>query len=136
MKVEAYLSFEGRAAEAIEHYRKALGAEVIMQMLFKEAPPEVQASPESANKVMHAALKIGESSVLVSDGQCSGKGVFQGISLSLTVKDEAEAERRYAALAEGGKALMPLSKTFFARSFGMVADRFGVQWMVIAPIQP
>jgi PhnB protein len=136
MKVEAYLSFEGRAAEAIEHYRKALGAEVIMQMLFKEAPPEVQASPESANKVMHAALKIGESSVLVSDGQCSGKGVFQGISLSLTVKDEAEAERRYKALAEGGKALMPLSKTFFARSFGMVADRFGVQWMVIAPIQP
>lgn len=134
MKVEAYLSFEGRAAEAIEHYRKAVGAEVIMQMLFKEAPPEVQASPESANKVMHAALRIGESNVLVSDGQCSGKGVFQGISLSLTVKDEAEAERRYKALAEGGKALMPLSKTFFARSFGMVADRFGVQWMVIAPI--
>jgi PhnB protein len=136
MRVEAYLSFEGRAAEAIEHYRKAVGAEVILQMLFKEAPAEaqVQISPDSANKVMHAALKIGDSTVLVSDGQCSGKGVFQGISLSLTVKDEAEAERRYAALADGGKVLLPLHQPFFARSFGMVADRFGVQWMVIAPI--
>lgn len=136
MKVEAYLSFEGRAAEAIEHYRKAVGAEVVMQLLFKEAPAEVQAqiSPESANKVMHAALKIGESTVLLSDGHCSGKGVFQGISLSLTVKDEAEAERRYAALAEGGKTVLALHKSFFARSFGIVADRFGVQWMVIAPV--
>ena len=136
MKVEPYLSFEGRAAEAIEHYRKAVGAEVIMQMLFKEAPAEaqMQISPDSANKVMHAALKIGESTVLLSDGQCSGKGAFQGISLTLTVKDEAEAQRRYAALAQGGQAVMPLNKTFFARSFGIVADRFGVQWMVIVPV--
>lgn len=134
MKVEAYLSFEGRANEAIEHYRKAVGAEVTLLHLFKEAPPEVQCSPESANLVMHAALRIGESTVLVSDGQCSGKSVFQGISLTLTVKDEAEAERRYAALAEGGNALMPLHQPFFAKSFGMVADRFGVQWMVIAPV--
>lgn len=133
MKAEPYLSFEGRANEAIEHYRKAVGAEVILLHRFKEAPPEMQASPESADKVMHAALRIGETTVLVSDGQCSGKGVFQGISLSLTVKDEAEAQRCYGALAEGGKALMPLHKTFFARSFGMIADRFGVQWMVIAP---
>jgi PhnB protein len=136
MKVEAYLSFEGRAGEAIEYYRKALGAEVILQMLFKEAPPEVQVqiSPESAGKVMHAALQIGDSTILLSDGQCSGKSTFQGISLSLTVKDEAEAERRYAALAEGGKTVLPLHKPFFAKSFGIVADRFGVQWMLIAPV--
>jgi len=134
MKVEAYLSFEGRANEAIEHYRKAVGAEVTLLMRFKEAPPEAQSCADSAEKIMHAALSIGESTVLVSDGQCSGKSAFQGISLSLTVKDEAEAERRYAALAEGGRALLPLHKPFFAKSFGMVADRFGVQWMVIAPV--
>ncbi|HZR35989.1 MAG TPA: VOC family protein [Nevskia sp.] len=137
MKIDAYLSFEGRCDEAIAFYRKALGAEVAMLMRFKEAPPEVvsQMAPGSLDKVMHAALSIGDSTVMMSDGYCTGKSVFQGISLSLTVKDEAEAKRRYEALAEGGNASLPLHQTFFARSFGMVTDRLGIQWMVIAPVQ-
>ena len=136
MNIEPYLSFEGRCQEAIDFYSKALGAEVIMLMRFKEAPPEVvgQMSPGSADKVMHAALRIGGSTVLASDGHCTGKGTFQGISLSLTAKNEAEAKKCYDALAEGGQATLPLHQTFFARSFGMVTDRLGVQWMVIVPV--
>lgn len=134
MKIEAYLSFEGRADEAIEFYRKALGAEITMLMRFKEAPVEAQVTPESRDKVMHASLSIGESQLLLSDGYCTGKSNFQGTSLSLTVKDEAEAEKRFKALASGGKEVLPLHKSFFAKSFGIVADRFGVQWMVIAPV--
>lgn len=137
MKIDAYISFEGRCEEAIQFYRQALGAQVLMQMRFKEAPPEAQAqmTPGTGDKVMHASLSVGESTLMMSDGMCTGKGVFKGVSLSLTVRDEDEAQRRYAALAEGGQAQLPLHKTFFARSFGMVADRFGVQWMVIAPAQ-
>jgi PhnB protein len=82
---------------------------------------------------MHASLRIGDSQVMASDGYCQGKGAFQGISLSLTVASEAEAERKFAALAEGGKVQLPLTKTFFSPRFGMVADRFGLTWMVIVP---
>ena len=136
MKIDAYLSFEGRAEEAIQFYQKVLGAEVLMQMRFKEAPPEVtaQMGPGSGDKIMHAALRIGDSTVMASDGHCTGKGSFHGIALSLTLKDEAEVQRRYAALAEGGQAQLAPHKTFFAHSFGMLADKFGVQWMVIAPL--
>lgn len=135
MKIEPYLSFEGRCEEAIEFYRKALGAEVTMLLRFKEAPPEVtsQMSPGSGDKVMHASLRIGETTLLASDGHCTGKGSFHGVSLSLTAKDEADAQRRFAALAEGGQVQLALHQTFFARCFGMLADRFGVQWMVIVP---
>jgi PhnB protein len=136
MKIDAYISFEGRCEEAINFYRQALGAQVAMLLRFKEAPPEAQANmtPGTGEKIMHATLGIGESTLLMSDGMCTGKGVFKGVSLSLTVQDEDEAQRRYAALAEGGQAQLPLHKSFFARSFGMVADRFGVQWMIIAPV--
>ena len=137
MKIDAYISFEGRCEEAINFYRQALGAEVVMLMRFKDAPPEAQANmtPGTGEKVMHSTLSVGESTLMMSDGMCTGKGVFNGVSLSLTVQDEDQAQRRYAALAEGGQAQLPLHKTFFARSFGMVADRFGVQWMIIAPAQ-
>jgi PhnB protein len=137
MKIDAYISFEGRCEEAINFYREALGAQVAVLMRFKDAPPEAQAqmTPGTGEKVMHSSLSVGESTLLMSDGMCTGKGVFKGVSLSLTVRDEDEAQRRYGALAEGGSPLLPLHKTFFARSFGIVADRFGVQWMVIAPAQ-
>jgi len=137
MFINPYLSFEGRCQEAIDFYGRALGAKVEMLMRFKEAPPEAQAqmAPGNGDKVMHASLKIGDTSVMLSDGYCTGKSVFQGISLSLTVKDEAEAKKHYDALAEGGQAIVPLHQSFFARSFGMVADRLGVQWMIIAPAQ-
>jgi PhnB protein len=132
--VEPYLFFEGRCEEAIEFYRRALGAEVNMLMRFKDSPEPPQPGmcpPGSDNKVMHANLRIGGNTVMASDGRCAGKPNFQGFSLSLSVSTEAEAERLFAALADGGQVQMPLARTFFSPRFGMVADRFGVLWMVI-----
>jgi PhnB protein len=131
MQVHPYLNFDGRCEEALDFYRRALGAEVTMLMRFKESPEPGMLSPGSENKVMHARFRIGESTVMASDGRCKGQTNFQGISLSLTAPDDAEAERRFAALADGGQVQMPLTKTFFSSRFGMVADRFGVSWMVI-----
>jgi PhnB protein len=133
MQIQPYLFFEGRAEEAAEFYKSRLGAEVTMLMRNKDAPekpPPGMLPPNSENKVMHMALKIGESTLLGSDGNCSGKPQFQGCSLSLTVRDEAEASKVFAALADGGQVHMPLAKTFFSPSFGMLADKFGVGWMV------
>jgi PhnB protein len=132
--VQTYLCFEGRCEEAIEFYRRALGAEVLMMMRFKDSPEPPQpgsCGTGSENKVMHASLRIGETTVMASDGRCTGKPVFQGFSMSVTVPTEAEAEQRFAALADGGQIQMPLAKTFFSSRFGMVADRFGVSWMVL-----
>ena len=134
MKIEPYLFFDGRCEEAIEFYKKTLGAKVEMLMRFKDSPephPPGMLPPGSENKVMHAYLQIGESKVMASDGQCSGHPSFQGFSLSLVVRDEAEAERLFKSLADGGQVQMPLEKTFFSPRFGMVADRFGVSWMVL-----
>ena len=137
MQIQPYLFFDGRAEEAAEFYRAQLGAEITMLMRNKDAPdkpPPGMLPPNSENKVMHMALKIGDTTVLASDGSCSGKPVFQGFSLSLTVKDEDEAGRTFGALADGGQVQMPLGKTFFSPSFGMLTDRFGVAWMVyVAP---
>jgi len=136
MQVQPYLVFEGRCEEAIEFYKKALDAKVEMLMRFKDAPqqpPAGECAPGSDDKVMHAALKIGEATVMVSDGRMLGKPGFQGFALSLDLKNKEEAERRFRALSEGGQVQMPLGKTFFATVFGMVADRFGVSWMVIVP---
>jgi PhnB protein len=137
MPIQPYLFFEGRCEEALEFYRGALGAEVTMLMRNREAPeqpPPGMLPPGSENKVMHATFRVGDATVMASDGGCSGKPAFNGFSLSLTVRDEAEAKRRFDALAAGGQVRMPLGKTFFSPSFGMVADRFGVGWMVyVAP---
>jgi PhnB protein len=134
MQVQPYLFFDGRCEEAVEFYRRALGAEVTMLMRFKESPDPASVPAGGEDKVMHMSFRIGESRVLASDGQCLGGPTFQGFSLSLTVSDDAEAERIYAALANGGRVQMPLAKTFFSSRFGMVADRFGVSWMVyVAP---
>jgi len=137
MQIQPYLSFDGRCDEAIAFYRQALGAEVVMLLRFKDHPEpggEAMIPPGSGEKVMHAALRIGDSMVLASDGRCQGQPDFQGFSLSLTAKDGTEAERVFAALAEGGTVRMPLAKTFFSSHFGMLADRFGVSWMIyVAP---
>jgi len=137
MQVQPYLFFEGRSDEAIAFYQKAVGAEVEMLMRFKEAPEQGEGSmpPGSGDKVMHASLKIGQATVMMSDGQCSGTASFGGFALSLNVADEPRAQRFFAALADGGQVVMPLAKTFFARQFGMVADRFGVMWMVVLESQ-
>jgi len=136
MQVQAYLCFEGRCEEAIEFYRRALDAEVTMLMRYKDSPePHAPGElPDGAmNKVMHSSLRIGDTTIMATDGYCTGKAVFEGINLSLSLADAAEAQRRFNALAEGGKVAMPLSKTFFSPCFGMLVDRFGVKWMVIVP---
>jgi PhnB protein len=130
--VPPYLFFDGRCEEAVEYYRKALGVEVTAQMRYKDSPdPNMCMQGIDENKVMHANIQIGETQIMASDGRCEGKPSFQGFALSLSVPDEAEAERRFAALAEGGEVQMPLAETFFSRRFGMVTDRFGVCWMII-----
>jgi PhnB protein len=130
--VQPYLFFEGRCEEAIEFYKRALGAEVGMLMRFKDCPePPPGMAPGSENKVMHAHVTIGNCGVLMSDGRCSGKPGFGGFSLSITLPTEAGMEKQFNALAEGGKVTMPLSKTFFATRFGMLEDKFGVGWMMI-----
>jgi PhnB protein len=124
--------FDGRCEEAVEFYRKALGAKVEMLLRFKDSPNPEMSPPGSGHKVMHTCLRIGDTAVMATDGECQGKPGFQGFSLTVTAADDEDAKRRFAALAEGGQVKMPLAKTFFASSFGTVADRFGVSWMVIA----
>ncbi len=134
MQVQPYLFFEGRCEEALTFYRSALDAEVLTLMRFNESPEPMPADmcpPGSENKVMHASFRIGETTLFASDGRAQGQPTFQGFSLSLSATTDADAQRLFAALSEGGKVQMPLTKTFYASSFGMVADRFGVSWMVI-----
>lgn len=133
MQVQPYLDFDGRCEEAAEFYKGAIGATVEMLIRNKESPekpPPGMLPPDSENKVLHMSLRIGDTTVLASDGHCKGKPVFGGFSLSLTVRDDTEAKRAFAALSKGGQVRMPLTKTFFSSSFGMLADRFGVGWMV------
>jgi uncharacterized glyoxalase superfamily protein PhnB len=134
MPVQPYLFFEGRCEEALDYYRKALGAEVKALLRYADSPapcPEGMLPPGNEKKVMHAEFRIGDTTLMGSDGMCSGKTSFQGFSLSLTAPNDAAAKRLFEALADGGEVRMPLGPTFFASSFGMVADRFGVGWMVI-----
>lgn len=136
MQVQPYLFFDGRCEEALEFYRKTLGAEVKMMMRFKEnpEPPAAGCGPVSGESIMHACIQIGDTEVMASDGMAAGKPEFKGFSLSLTAPSDAEAQRLFKALGDGGQVQMPMAKTFFASSFGMVADRFGVSWMVIKPL--
>lgn len=132
MQVTPYLMLDGRADEAIDFYKKNLGATVKMLMRFKESPDPATCAAGSAEKVMHACLAIGDSNVMLSDGSNNGKPEFKGVSLTLGAQTEDEAEKMFAGLGNGGQVQMPMTKTFFAKRFGMVADKFGVNWMVIA----
>ena len=135
MPITPYLFLNGRCEEAIEFYKKNLGAEVGMMMRFKDMPAgeDHQPAPGTENKVMHACIKINGAEVMMSDGDCKGGSAkFDGFSLSLDAKDAAEGERIFNALAQGGQVRQPPIETFFAKSFGMVADKFGIGWMVIA----
>ncbi len=137
MQVQPYLSFEGRCEEALTFYRQALGAEVSALMYYRDAPPQqaaqgcADAPAPPPDKVMHASFCIGDTELMASDGMVSGQPEFKGISLSITAASDAEARRIFDALSDGGEVRMPLGKTFFASSFGMTTDRFGLAWMVI-----
>ncbi len=131
MQVQPYLFFDGRAEEAIEFYKKTLDAKVTMLMRFKESPDQSMCTPGSENKIMHAYMTIGETGVMLSDGRNTGNPNFQGFALSIATKTEAEADKLFGALGDGGKVTMPMAKTFFSARFGMVADKFGVNWMIL-----
>jgi PhnB protein len=133
MQVQPYLNFDGRCEEALEFYRGALGAEVTALMRFKDSPePHApgMVPPGAQDKVMHASFRIGDTTVMASDCHAGGRPSFQGFSLSLTLPNGDTAKRVFTALADGGQVQMPLGKTFFASHFGVVADRFGVAWMI------
>lgn len=133
MQVQPYLYFDGRCDEALDFYRATLGAEVTVLMRFSDSPephPPGMLPPGSDNKVMHCNFTVGETQLMASDGMCGGKPAFQGVSLAISPATDAEAQRLFKALGDGGQVQMPLTETFFATSFGMVADRFGVSWMI------
>jgi|SRR5579872_4976844 len=130
MQISPYLFFDGRTEEALNFYRDAIGADVVMMLRWKDSPdPQMTPPGNDPTKVMHARFRVGDTTVMASDGR-QDQPAFQGFALNITAKNAAEAERLFGALGAGGQIQMPLSKTFFSPSFGMVADRFGVSWMV------
>ena len=133
MHTQIYLFFDGRTEEALDFYKKTLGIEIEMLMRFKDAPPEARqgCAPGSEDKVMHSCFRVGDQRMMASDGYAKGNPEFKGFSLSLSTKDEADAEKVFAALAQGGQVQQPLIKTFFSPKFGMVQDKFGLGWMVM-----
>lgn len=137
LSVQPYLFFNGRCEEALNFYRDAIGADTQIVMRFKDSPqPHKDAMAEDGDKVMHATITIGETMLLASDGECEGAAKFEGFSLAINVPDESEADRVFNALAKGGKVEMPLTPTFWAPKFGMLADKFGVGWMVSVQHKP
>ena len=134
MKVQPYVFFDGKCDEALEFYKRALGAKVTALMRWKEAPDKSMITPGQENKVMHSEFQVGETVILASDGRSTGNPSFQGFALTITADNDADAKRIFNALGDGGQVQMPLEKTFFASLFGMVADKFGVGWMVIVDL--
>ncbi|GGJ10883.1 VOC family protein [Neoroseomonas lacus] len=138
MPITPYLFFEGSAEEAIGFYKTALGAETVMLMRNSdspEPPPPGMMPPGSEKKIMHAEIRIGDATLMLSDGHCAGAAKFAGFGVSLPARDAAQAAMYFAGLSDGGEVRMPLGKTFFSPAFGMVQDRFGLLWMVAVPME-
>lgn len=134
MRVEAYLMFDGRCEEALEFYRQQIGAEITALLRFKDnpEPPNPEMGPPSPpDKVMHSCFRVGDTTIMASDGNCRSQPKFDGFCLTISVPEVSEAQRLFEALSAGGQVQMPLTKTFFSPSFGMVADKFGVCWMIL-----
>jgi PhnB protein len=131
MQVQNYLFLAGRAEEAIEFYKKTLGAKVTMLMRWKDSPDKTMCTPGNENKVMHSYMTIGETGMMISDGRNTGNPEFKGFALSIAAKTATEADKLFNALVDGGKVTMPQTKTFFSERFGMLADKFGVNWMIL-----
>jgi PhnB protein len=131
MQVQPYLFLDGRCEEALDFYKKAIGAKVENLMRWKDNPDPSMCNGPNKDKVMHAHVTIGDATVLASDGRCEGKPEFKGFALTISTKTAAEADKTFAALSDGGQVQMPMAKTFFSERFGMLADKFGVGWMVI-----
>ncbi|HEY4310056.1 MAG TPA: VOC family protein [Pirellulales bacterium] len=134
MHVQPYLFLDGRTEEALKFYESALGATIERLLRFKDStePPQPgMVPPGCEDKIMHAQFKVGDTLIMASDGRCTGEQVIQGVALTITTDSDTEAEKVFSALGAGGQVQMPLTKTFFSSRFGMLADRFGVSWMVL-----
>ena len=131
MNIQPYITFGGRCEEALAFYKTTIGAEVTGMMRWKDSPdPAMKPPPGFDNKIMNAAFRIGDTELMADDGMAEKPPEFKGMTLAIGVADDAEAKRVFMALGEGGKITMPLSKTFWSSSFGMLTDKFGVPWMV------
>jgi len=133
--IHPYLFFGGRCEEAMTFYKKALGLEVRMMMRFNQSPDPIPPSmlqPGFENKIMHADVSIQGIPLMMSDGS-NDKSKFDGFRLAISFSTEAEARKVFAALADEGSVMMPLSKTFWSPCFGMLTDKFGLGWMVSVP---
>ncbi len=131
MKVQAYVTFGGRCEEALEFYKKSIGAEVTSLIRWKDSPDAgMKPPPGFEEKIMNAALRIGETDLMADDGMGEKQAEFKGMTLVIEVADDAEAKRVFTALGQGGSVTMALMKTFWTSSFGMLTDKFGVPWMV------
>lgn len=138
MHIQPYLNFDGRCEEAINFYKSAVGAKVNMMMRFSDSPEPLDPKmvpPGNESKIMHASFQIGDTVINGADCASQGRPNFEGISLTLNAASDAEAERVFNGLAEGGKIQQPLIKTFFASSWGVLVDRIGVSWMVVVMAQ-
>ena len=129
MKVTPYLFLGGRCQAALSFYQAAVGAEVLFLQRFKDAPQHGSEPMGPPDGVMHATIKIGDSTLHVSDGDGKPQSA-SGFSLSLSAKDTADGQRLFRALAEDGKITAPFEKQFWSEGFGMLTDRFGMPWMV------
>ena len=131
MKVQAYVSFDGRCEEALEFYKKSVGARVTNLIRWKDSPdPAMKSPPGHEEKIMNASFRIGDTELMADDGMGEKQAEFKGMTLAIEVADDAEAKRVFMALGEGGSVKMALMKTFWTSSFGMLTDKFGVPWMV------
>ena len=131
MKVQAYVTFSGRCEEALEFYKKSIGAEVTGLLRWKDCPDAgMKPPPGFEEKIMNATFRIGETDLMADDGMDEKAAEFKGMTLAIEVADDAEAKRVFTALGESGSVTMPLMKTFWTSSFGMLTDKFGVPWMV------
>ena len=133
MSVNPYLFFDSNCEAAFKYYEKVLGGKIEMMLRNSDGPESMPYPPERKDKVMHARMVIDGTILMASDAPPDRFHKPQGFAVSLTVKDPADAERKFMALAEGGSVNMPFSKTFFSRGFGMCLDQFGIPWMVNCP---
>ena len=128
-----YVFYDGNCEAAFKFYEKVLGAKIEMLLRNEEAPPEMPSPPERKKMIMHGRVSIDGQILMGSDAPPDHFHKPQGFSVSLTVNDPAEAERKFKALLEGGSVMMPFGKTFFSRGFGMGTDQFGIPWMIYCP---
>ena len=130
MQLNPYLHFNGQCEAAFQMYEKCLGGKIEAMMTYAGTPGEEHVQPDWRNKIMHARLVVGDTVLMASDARAEHYKQPNGFSVSLQLKDTAEAERIFHALAENGKVNMPIQQTFWAARFGILIDQFGIPWMV------